>query len=69
MNILKASWKTTVGGVVVFLSLLFGEIEKAFDDDPKTAINFNVIVEAAGLLFVALSARDNDVTSEKAGAS
>lgn len=68
MDLLKASWKTTVSGIIVFLSLFFGEIKKEFDSDDKTHANWNVIVEAAGLLWMGLAARDNNVSSEEAGA-
>lgn len=63
-----ASWKTTVGGVVVFLALFFGEIKDEFDSDPATKADWNVIVEGAGILWIGLSARDSNVSSEKAGA-
>lgn len=63
---LVASWKTTAGGVVFFLALLFGQLEFAFDDKPETNIDWNLIVAGAAALWTGLTARDNAVTSERA---
>ena len=63
-----ASWRTTVGGVVLFLSIVFGELRHGFDSDPATVVDWNSIVTAFGALWLGLSARDDGVTSEAAGA-
>lgn len=63
-----ASWKTTAGGVVLFLSILFGELQHGFDDKEETQVNWNNIVAAIGALWLGYSARDNNITSKRAGA-
>lgn len=68
MSAITTSWKTTVGGLLTFLVLLFGQASKLFDDDPKTNPDYNEIVAGAVLFATLISARDNNVTSEKAGA-
>jgi hypothetical protein len=65
---MKGSWRTTVAGVVAFLSVLFGELNAAMDSDPETVANWNLVVAAGGVLYGLWKARDNAVTSEKAGA-
>lgn len=68
MGNMIASWKTTAGGAVFFLALLFGELQHGFDDNPETTINWNVVVAGIAALWTGLSARDNNVSSEKAKA-
>lgn len=63
----KASWKTTTSGVIALIVLLLNAAASTLDDDPQTNPDFNAIGIAAvavGTLF----ARDNDVSSEQAGA-
>lgn len=67
-SLFSKSWKTTAAGVVAFLALVFGEVQKELDDDPETNANWNVIVEAGALLWMGLSGRDNNVSSEQVGA-
>ncbi len=62
------SWKTTVGGIVLAVSLISGELYKLFDEDPKTEPSIAVIIAAVGALGIGINARDNNVTSEQAGA-
>lgn len=62
------SWKTTIGGIITALALAWGQIEFIFDGDPLTNPDYNIIVAAIAALITGLSARDNDVNSEKAGA-
>lgn len=52
------SWKTTIGGIVLFLSLLTGELKFEFDSDPATHANWNIVVAAAAALWTGISARD-----------
>lgn len=62
------SWKTTLSGVAGILGLLGTALAAQFDNDPNTVAQWSVVIPAiitsAGLLF----ARDNNVTSEAAGA-
>ncbi len=61
------SWKTTVAGILAALSLLIGEANKAFDDDPKTQPSVELILTGIAALGIGVFARDNSVSSEKAG--
>ena len=63
------SWKTTLAGLVAMLAIIFPQLGFMFDGDPETAINWNTIVAAISVFVTGLMARDNDVTSEQAGAN
>jgi len=54
------SWKTTLGGIL-------GAVGLAMRHDPRLA-PYSDTVTAIGVLLVGSSARDNNVTSEQAGA-
>lgn len=62
------SWKTTVLGISTILAAVTGIVQSLLDNDPATNPDFTVAIAAitsgVGLIF----ARDNNVTSEKAGA-
>jgi drug/metabolite transporter (DMT)-like permease len=58
---MKASWKTTLGGLLSSFGLLFSN-----SSDPK-AHSVGVIAAAAGTLLIGASARDNKVSSEDVG--
>lgn len=64
----RRSVKTTAAGILAFLAILISGSMALLDDDPATNPDYGALVAAgtaaAGLLF----ARDNDVTSEEAGA-
>jgi len=62
------SWKTSLGGVLAGLSLLLGQASTVFDSDPNTNPSFTEVVAAFGMLGLGLAARDNNVSSESAGA-
>ena len=62
-----SSWRTTLLGYFVLLGSIFNSAAALFDNDPKTTINVQEILTAAvGVGLIA--ARDNGVTSERAGA-
>lgn len=67
-NILK-SWETTLAGILAFVAIVSVQVGFAFDTDPLTKIDWSVVVSAAGVLWLGLTARDGKVTSEQAGAS
>ena len=64
----KASWKTTTAGIVAALSILFHQANALLDEDPKTLFDLTQVTAAIGMLWMGISARDNNVTSEQAKA-
>ncbi len=65
---MMGSWRTTAGGVIAFLAVLFAQAAAMLDSDPLTVPNWDLLVGAAALLFSLWKARDNTVTSETVGA-
>jgi hypothetical protein len=65
---MKTSWKTTALGITTVLAAVAAIVQALLDNDPATNPDFTVAIAAItsgiGLIF----ARDNNVTSEKAGA-
>ena len=61
------SWKTTLAGVLTVLGIIGTQLGALFDADPLTVINWPILLAAIPGLGL-LAARDNGVTSEKAGA-
>lgn len=59
----KSSWKTTAGGIAGSVGTIVASM--AHDDVMR---GIAAIVSGAGLLLLGLAARDNNVTSEQAGA-
>lgn len=64
----KGSWKTTLSGLGPGVAVLLMQLSYLIDGKPETVVNFSEIAVALGVLFVGLSARDNSVSSEQAGA-
>lgn len=64
----KHSWKTTLFGAGGLAAVAFTAISALLDGDPTTNPDWNILITASlpaiGLLF----SRDNNVTSEQAGA-
>lgn len=56
------SWKTTLGGILASVGITLGNSED------KTLALIGQILAAAGTFIIGLSARDNGVSSESAGA-
>ena len=65
---LTKSPKTTAGGVLLVLSVLFACLYAQFDGDPATVPSWAELVPAVLAAFALFQARDHGVTSEKAGA-
>ena len=65
---MKGSWKTTAAGIGAILIASGTLIQAIFDGNPATVPNYEAVIASLiagiGLIF----ARDNDVSSEKAGA-
>jgi sulfite exporter TauE/SafE len=57
-----ASWKTTLGGILSALGLAISQME----DPIYKAVG--AIISGIGMLLLGIAARDNKVSSEKAGA-
>lgn len=62
------SWQTTVAGVLAALGLAAPQLAKLLDGDTATVCDWTVVLAAAGALWLGVSARDNGVSSERAGA-
>jgi hypothetical protein len=62
------SKETTLAGVFAFATLLFGALSAQFDSNPETVANWNAVVAGGGVLIGLWRARDNNTSSEKAGA-
>ena len=62
-NIFGASWKTTLGGILSALGGILIQI-----NEPAWCKTLGQILLAAGPTVIGMSARDNSVSSEKAGA-
>lgn len=63
-----SSWKTTVAGIAAMAAAIAAAVAAEFDASPETVADWGTVVAGLvaglGLLF----ARDNDKTSEEAGA-
>lgn len=62
------SWKTTLTGVAMILAAIAQVTGALLDDDPKTTVNIEATLAAIAGGVGLIAARDNDVTSEQAGA-
>ena len=66
---MKASWKTTLAGILAIVGAGITLVAiPILDGNPDTAPQFAEFISIAAAGFVGLFARDNDVSSEKAGA-
>lgn len=59
---------TTVAGIIGGLSLIFTQIWYQLDTDPTTIFDLSQILAGLGMMGIGIFARDNNVTSEQAGA-
>ena len=62
------SWKTSLAGILQFLAIAAAQISTLFDADPTTNPEWSLVVASFVTLVGLLRARDNDVSSEAAGA-
>lgn len=62
------SWKTTVTGVCAILAALAGAVKLLVDNDPASNPDWVAVASAIAAGIGLIAARDNGVTSERAGA-
>lgn len=62
------SWRTTILGVLAGLAILITQATALLDDDPDTVFNLDAALAALATMGIGVVARDNAVSSEKAGA-
>ena len=65
---LKKSWKTTTAGVCAFVGALAYALSAHYDIDPNTNPNWEAVAAGFFAMIGLIAARDNDVSSEQAGA-
>ncbi len=65
---LKNSPKTTAGGVLALLALIFTVLTAQFDGVEETVPDWGQAATMAAVVITAFFARDNNVSSEDAGA-
>lgn len=62
------SWKTTLFGATGIVTIGIGVVNALVDGNPATNPDWTVVIGALTACFAGLFARDNNVTSEEAGA-
>jgi len=62
------SWKTTAAGVFVALAAVLTQASAALDGNPETIADWSAVLVAVSAAVGLFMARDNDVSSEDAGA-
>ncbi len=62
------SWKTTVAGIAAIVAAIALAVKAEFDGDPATVADWAAAVTAILAGIGLILARDNNVTSEDAGA-
>lgn len=62
------SWKTTIGGIISQLPILWVQFMLLLDGDAATNPNWAIVMGSLALIFALFKARDNNVTSKAAGA-
>jgi len=62
------SWKTTTAGIGAILVAVGGAMSAMFDADPATVPDWGAVIAAVIAGIGLITARDNNVSSEQAGA-
>ena len=65
---MKGSWKTSTAGIALIVAAVATAVSHQFDADPVTVADWSAVIGLVVGGVAALFARDNDVSSEKAGA-
>ncbi len=63
------SWKTSLAGVGALLTTVGTTLNQLFDGNAATNPDWNLVLPLVCTSLIGLFARDNNVTSEQAGAS
>ena len=63
------SWITTIFGIAQFVVVIGTQVMALTDGDPSTGMNIEAIMASAAVLGIGINARDNNKTSESAGAN
>ena len=61
------SWKTTAAGILCAVATLLAQASNFLDGKPETVVDLTAVTSAFGILWLGISARDNSVSSERAG--
>lgn len=67
MTEFNASWRTTAAGIGAMLIAAGGALSATFDNDPSTVADWTAVIAAFIAGFGLIFARDNKVSSERAG--
>ncbi len=62
------SWKTTAAGIAAIIAAVALALSHQFDTDPTTVADWSAVITALTAGVGLVLARDNDRTSEQAGA-
>lgn len=62
------SWKTTAAGIAAIVAAIALAVSHQFDSDPSTIADWTAVITALTAGVGLVLARDNDKTSEQAGA-
>lgn len=62
------SWKTTTAGIAAAVAAIANAVANHFDGDPATKAEWGLVIAAVTAAVGLFKARDNDVSSEDAGA-